>query len=254
VKFYVFDLKELEANVGHFQRKSAWRIELSNLLRQRLENTGNFAANGREADVIIDIEGGIGLRDASLWFDPETEMYFQNADASAYIFCDSNSANHNQRYSSNTSLREKIIGFSIIPPFTDSSILEIARPLQTPVKELRKARSFFESLGFTVVEVPDGPGLIQARIVACLANEAFSALSEGVADAKTIDTAMKLGTNYPLGPLEWAELIGLESILAIMEGLQSEYGEDRYRPHPLLKRLVAANMSIGQFEAWKLEE
>ncbi len=146
-----------------------------------------------------------------------------------------------------------VIGFSIIPPITDSSILEIARPLQTPVEELEKARSFFESLGFTVVEVPDGPGLIQARIVACLANEAFSALSEGVADAKTIDTAMKLGTNYPLGPLEWAELIGLESILAIMEGLQLEYGDDRYRPHPLLKRLVAAGMSVAQFEAWKLE-
>jgi 3-hydroxyacyl-CoA dehydrogenase len=146
------------------------------------------------------------------------------------------------------------IGFSVIPPITDSSILEIARPLQTPIAELEKARSFFESLGFKVVEVPDGPGLIQARIVACLANEAFSALSEGVADAKTIDTAMKLGTNYPLGPLEWAEFLGLESILAIMEGLQSEYGEDRYRPHPLLKRLVAANMSIAQFEAWKREK
>lgn len=126
--------------------------------------------------------------------------------------------------------------------------------MQTPIAELEKARTFFESLGFTVVEVPDGPGLIQARIVACLANEAMSALSEGVADAKTIDTAMKLGTNYPLGPLEWAELIGLESILAIMQGLQSEYGEDRYRPHPLLRRLVAAGLSVVEYEAQKRGE
>lgn len=148
----------------------------------------------------------------------------------------------------------KLVGFSVVPPITDSSVLEIARPLQTPVAELEKARSFFELLEFTVVEVPDGPGLIQARIVACLANEAISALSEGVADAKTIDTAMKLGTSYPLGPLEWAELIGLGNILAIIEGLQSEYAEDRYRPHPLLKRLVAAGMGIEHFEAWRRGE
>lgn len=143
------------------------------------------------------------------------------------------------------------IGFSVIPPITDSSVLEITRPLNTPIEDLEKAKHFFESLGFTVSEVPDGPGLVQARIIACLANEAFSALAEGVADASTIDTAMKLGLNYPRGPLEWAELIGLNSILAILEGLQLEYGEDRYRPHPLLKRLVAAGMSIAQFEAWK---
>jgi hypothetical protein len=177
------------------------------------------------------------------------ELIFRNTPLEAiYVFCSASSA------SSIVSVappETPIVGFSILPPITDSSILEITRPLRTPVQELEKARSFFESLGFTVSEVPDGPGLVQARIVACLANEAFSALAEGVADASTIDTAMKLGLNYPRGPLEWAELIGLKSILGILQGLQSEYGEDRYRPNPLLKRLVAAGMSIAQFEAWK---
>jgi 3-hydroxyacyl-CoA dehydrogenase len=79
-------------------------------------------------------------------------------------------------------------------------------------------------------------------------------LAEGVADAKTIDAAMRLGTNYPWGPLEWADLIGLPAVLAVLEGLQGEYGEDRYRPHPLLKRLVAAGMSVAEYEAKRLEE
>ena len=140
----------------------------------------------------------------------------------------------------------KLIGFSAIPPVTNSSIIEITRPLTTPNSELEAARRFFESLGFEVIEVPDSSGLIAARVIACLANEAFSALAH-VSDAKTIDTAVKLGLNYPHGPLEWAEIIGLKDILAILKGLHAEHGE-QYRPHPLLRRLVTAGISIETFE------
>ena len=95
--------------------------------------------------------------------------------------------------------------------------------------------------------MPDSSGLTAARVIACLANEAFSALAQGVADASTIDTATKLGLNYPQGPLEWAEMIGLKDILTILEGLHAESGE-QYRPHPLLRRLVTAGISIETFE------
>lgn len=214
-------------------------------LKKRIERAGNTVSvlpvtSSELSDIRIDLTTDQLYR--SEW---ATQKNF-------YVLCFDRSANDCLGWANSS--HRNVIGFSIIPPFTNSSILEIARPLQTPIAELEKARTFFESLGFTVVEVPDGPGLIQARIVACLANEAMSALSEGVADARTIDTAMKLGTNYPLGPLEWAELIGLESILAIMEGLQSEYGEDRYRPHPLLRRLVAAGLSVVEYEAQRRGE
>jgi 3-hydroxybutyryl-CoA dehydrogenase len=88
--------------------------------------------------------------------------------------------------------------------------------------------------------VPDGPGLVFPRILCMIINEAAFALMEGVASAEDIDTAMKLGTNYPLGPLEWADRIGLDQVLGVLEGLQAEYGEDRYRPAPLLRQLVRA--------------
>jgi 3-hydroxybutyryl-CoA dehydrogenase len=82
--------------------------------------------------------------------------------------------------------------------------------------------------------------LVRARIVCCLINEAVTALMEGVASAADIDLAMKLGTNYPHGPLEWADQIGLDTVLGVMQGLFDEWGEDRYRPSPLLRRMVLA--------------
>ncbi len=225
--------------------------------QQRLERRGWSVAEPTQANVALLLGQrhpqslldtfSVGVQwEEDHWSD---ELIVRNTPLEAiYVYCSASSA------SSIASVAPPdipIVGFSILPPITDSSILEITRPLRTPIEELEKAKRYFESLGFTVSAVPDGPGLVQARIVACLANEAFSALAEGVADATTIDTAIKLGLNYPRGPLEWAELIGLKNTLMILQGLQLEYGEDRYRPHPLLKRLVAAGMSIAQYEAWR---
>lgn len=81
---------------------------------------------------------------------------------------------------------------------------------------------------------------VSTRILAMLINEAVSALADGVADARTIDTAMRLGTNYPRGPLQWAADLGLPRVLSVLSELHEEYGEDRYRPHPLLRRTVKA--------------
>ena len=95
-------------------------------------------------------------------------------------------------------------------------------------------------LGFDPVLVADGPGLVRARILCCLINEAIGALMEGVAIVEDIDKAMRLGTNYPFGPLAWADQIGLDTVLGVMTGLHKEWGEDRYRPSPLLRRKVLA--------------
>ena len=91
----------------------------------------------------------------------------------------------------------------------------------------------------------DGAGLVRARLVCALVNEAATALAEGVATASEIDVAMKLGTNYPYGPLDWGDRLGLDLVLGVMRGLHEEFGEDRYRPCPLLTRYVQAGR-LGQ--------
>lgn len=135
---------------------------------------------------------------------------------------------------------ERVVGFGVLPPLPDNGIVELARAMQTNEESLVSADLFWRGLGQETVVVGDGPGLIRARTVCCLINEAVTALMEGVASAEDIDMAMRLGTNYPHGPLEWADTIGLDAVLGTMTGLFEEWGDDRYRPSPLLRRMVLA--------------
>jgi 3-hydroxybutyryl-CoA dehydrogenase len=135
---------------------------------------------------------------------------------------------------------ERVVGFGLIPPLKPQGLVELAAAMQTAEEAMVRASEFWQGLGYEAVQVADGPGLVRARIVCCLVNEAVSALMEGVAEADGIDQAMKLGANYPYGPLEWADIIGLDIVLGVMTGLFEEWGDDRYRPSPLLRRMGLA--------------
>lgn len=141
-----------------------------------------------------------------------------------------------------TSHPERVVGFAVLPPVPDEGLVELAVALQTEEQALVQAELFWHGLGQETVIVADGPGLVRARTVCCLINEATSLLWEGVASAEDIDHAMRLGMNFPHGPLAWADRIGLDAVLGVMTGLFNEMGDDRYRPSPLLRRMVAANM------------
>lgn len=138
------------------------------------------------------------------------------------------------------SVPERVIGFGFLPPIEDVKCLEVSRPLQASDETAERATEFLAGLEREVVWVKDSAGLVMPRMVSMIINEAVTALTEGVATAADIDTAMKLGTNYPHGPLEWADLIGLDQVLATMRAVYEEQGEDRYRPAPLLRRMVLA--------------
>ncbi|MGH2536404.1 MAG: 3-hydroxyacyl-CoA dehydrogenase family protein, partial [Candidatus Promineifilaceae bacterium] len=150
---------------------------------------------------------------------------------------------------------ERVIGFGVLPPLSESDPIELAAGLQSSAEARHTAEAFWTGLGFEPVWVAEGPGLVRARILCCLINEAATALAEGISSAEEIDQAMKLGTNYPYGPLEWGDRIGLHHVLGVMEGLFREWGEDRYRPAPLLRRLVQAAFlgeasGRGFYESW----
>jgi len=135
---------------------------------------------------------------------------------------------------------ERLVGFATFYPLKDRKLVELTGGLRTNESALAQAEQLFKSLGKDTVRVKDTPGLTFPRILSLIINEAARSLEEGVASAEEIDVAMRLGVNYPQGPLKWADQIGLDEVVAVLEGLQRETGDDRYRPATLLKKLVVA--------------
>jgi len=113
-----------------------------------------------------------------------------------------------------------------------------------PAAAVDEATGLLQAAGLTVYPIDDAPGLVVTRTVAMLVNGAVEARSQGVASAADIDTAMRLGTNYPLGPLAWGQRWGPATILAVLDAMHAWYGEDRYRPSARLRRIAAAGASL----------
>jgi len=130
-------------------------------------------------------------------------------------------------------------GFHALPPLQAAQTVELTRSATTSDAAAFRAEGFFTVLGKRTEWVGDAPGLVLGRIVCQLVNEAAFALGEGVGRAADIDVGMVLGLNHPRGPLEWADAIGLDHVLAVLDALADEYREERYRAAPVLRRLVA---------------
>jgi 3-hydroxybutyryl-CoA dehydrogenase len=136
------------------------------------------------------------------------------------------------------------VGFHLLPPLDGAKLVELTRLPTTQSFACEAAEHFFASLGFLTEWVGDAPGLVLGRIVSQLVNEAAFAIGEGVGSADDVDTGLRLGLSHPRGPVAWSEAVGLEHVLAVLDGLWQERHEERYRAAPLLRRAAALGRSL----------
>lgn len=141
-----------------------------------------------------------------------------------------------------TSRPDKVIGMHFFNPAPVMKLVELIKGQKTSDEVCTMISELAKSIGKVPVMVNEAPGFVVNRILIPLVNEGIGILADGVATRDEIDEAMKLGANHPMGPLALGDLIGLDVCLAIMEVLHQEYGDDKYRPHPLLRKMVRANL------------
>jgi 3-hydroxybutyryl-CoA dehydrogenase len=135
---------------------------------------------------------------------------------------------------------ERFIGMHFFNPVPVMALVELIRGLQTAAETLATAEGFVKAIGKTPITVKNSPGFVVNRILCPMINEAVFALQEGLASAEEIDAGMKLGCNHPIGPLALADLIGLDTLLAVMQVFYHGFNDPKYRPAPLLTEMVAA--------------
>jgi 3-hydroxybutyryl-CoA dehydrogenase len=239
---YLFDAipEAVQSAVGQIGKMLDRAVE-----KGKMSADGGAAAKGRIKPVaaLSDVPP-CGLVVEAIIEDPEIKIEtlksVQSLVTDGGILASNTSSISITRLAAQTDHPDRFIGMHFFNPVPVMKLVEVVRGLQTSDETVNRTIELAKTVGKTPVQCNDHPGFVSNRVLMPMINEAVFALQDGVADAQAIDDIMKLGMNHPMGPLALADLIGLDVCLFIMEVLHRDLGEDRYRPCPLLRRMVEA--------------
>lgn len=226
-------IKRIEGGLARLVKKEKITPDDEMAIRRRVE-TGTELEDLAGSDIVVE---------AIVENEEEKRVVFQKLDeilAPEAILASNTSSISITRLSAFTNRPHRFIGMHFMNPVPVMKLVEVIRGMATDDETHQTTLDLAEKLGKTCVVSKDYPGFIINRILMPMINEGFYTLMEGVATPEDIDTGMKLGTNHPMGPLELADLIGLDTCLAIMRVLHDGLGDSKYRPCPLLRQYVDA--------------
>lgn len=251
--------------IAHVFAQAGWRVQLIDVsssareaaletIRRNMERQvkkGALTAADRDAalarittSAVLDGAGDIRLAVEAVTENPAAKFaVFAELDRrlpSSAILATNTSSISITEIAAQTRRPERVVGMHFMNPVPVMPLVEVIRGLQTADETVRMVVETAKELGKTPVEVRDFPGFVSNRVLMPMINEAIYCVMEGVATPEAVDTVMKLGMSHPMGPLALADLIGLDVCLAIMEVLHRGLGDDKYRPCPLLRTMVAA--------------
>lgn len=233
-RFVARGLATIKGNLDRAVSKGKLDAPAAAAILARVQGTTDLTAAASDADLVIEAV----IEVMALKKEVYTELDALCPDHT--IFASNTSGLSITEMASITRRPDRFIGMHYFNPVPVMKLVELIRGFLTSDATYAAAKAYVERIGKTPIEIKEAPGFAVNRILCPMINEAIFVYAEGIASAEDVDRAMVLGANHPIGPLALADMVGLDTLLHVLDGLQQELGEDKYRPAPLLRKMVRA--------------